>query len=100
MADEYTNINKYAHEGGDTAPGTREQIAERNQAADELAEASVENAKALRKLQDEQRDRMAEAEEKFTQAVPSPDVVPPARGAGAPEENKRSDTGEAKGRGR
>jgi len=100
MADEYTNINKYAHEGGDTAPGTREQIADRNKAADTLAQASVDNAKARRELEDEHRDKMAQAEEQFTQAVPNPDVVPPARGAGAPEGNKRSDTAEVKGRGR
>jgi len=56
MSDEYVDVNKFAAEGGDTAPGTKEQIAERNAQAQEVVDAQVENAKALQKARQEHLD--------------------------------------------
>ncbi len=78
MADEYHDINKYARDGGDTAPGTREQIKERNDAADKLAEVAREQGQRQRELQDERGDALREAEDAYAEAVPSPGVVPPS----------------------
>jgi len=94
MGDEYTDVNKYAHEGGDTAPGTREQIAARNKAADELAAAaagvSEERAKAL----EEASSKMREAEEKYHEAVPTPHVVPASDSPAATPSSRRSKSDE------
>ncbi len=87
MADSYLDVNKYAHEGGDTAPGTREQIAERNAAADKLADVAREHGQRTRELQDERGEAMREAEDAYAEAVPSPEVVPPSE---PPKESSRS----------
>ena len=76
--DEYTDVNKYAHEGGDTAPGTREQIAERNKAADALAEAVRGVREDREKAQDDASAKIGAAEEAYAEAVPNPGVVGPA----------------------
>ncbi len=81
MGDEYTDVNKYAHEGGDTAPGTREQIAERNKAADKLAEAVRGVREDREKAQDEASAKIGAAEEAYAEAVPNPGVVGPAEPA-------------------
>ena len=76
-------VNQFAHDGGDTAPGTREQIKERNEAHDKLAEAAREVADARATASDEASVKLREAEEAYHEAVPTPEVVPPAEGAGA-----------------
>ncbi len=89
MADEYHDVNKYAHEGGDTAPGTREQIGARNKAADKLAEVSRQYAADREKSADEHSQKLAKAQDEFNRAVASPEVVPPSRGAGAPRRDEK-----------
>lgn len=76
--DEYVDVNKYAHEGGDTAPGTREQIAERNAAADKVADAARAAAVAVRDAQTEQAANVDAAVQEYADTVASPDVVPPS----------------------
>lgn len=70
-----TDVNKYAAEGGDTAPSTRKEIAERNKAADKVAEAAAERGRVLRDAEDEHAQAMAKAQEEYDKAVPRPDVV-------------------------
>jgi hypothetical protein len=94
MADEYTDVNKYAHEGGDTAPGTREQIAARNKAADELAAAAREVAEARAAALDEASTKLREAEAAYHEAVPSSHVVPPSEAPAATTSSRRSKSDE------
>ena len=75
MADEYTDVNKYAHEGGDTAPTTRKEIASRNQAADKLGEAAQKAKEAHAKADEEYQQAIASAEDAYRKSVPDPGVV-------------------------
>ena len=79
MADEYFDVNKYANEGGDTAPGTREQIKERNKAADALAKAVRKEVDALAETREKGSENIRKAEEAYSAAVPNPDVIGPAK---------------------
>jgi hypothetical protein len=92
MADEYTDVNKYAHEGGDTAPGTREQIAARNKAADDLAAAARELAEEREKALTDAAGKMREAEAAYYEAVPSPHVVPPSEAPAGTSSSRRAKT--------
>jgi hypothetical protein len=55
-----TDATAYAHEGGDTAPGTREQIAKRNKEADQLAQAEREAAERIVQATEEHRQTVAD----------------------------------------
>lgn len=75
MADEYIDVNKKAHEGGDTAPHVAKEIAKRNKAADKLAEASREHAVKLREMSDEHEDKMRKAMDEYGETVGNPALV-------------------------
>lgn len=77
MADDAT---KFAHEGGDTAPGTREQIAQRNREADAHAEVVAKAGQELRDAMERREGALAEADEKLHGA----DSDEPSRHDGSP----------------
>ena len=83
MADE---VNTEAFQGGDTAPGTKEKIAERNQAMQDYVDKNKEISEKLAEAQQEAQDAAIEAEKavaESTQALVTGAPVPPAEGAGA-----------------
>lgn len=69
------DVNEHANKGGDTAPGTREEIAARNAAADKVAEAQAKQAKALAEARERGDDEVGRAVDAYNKAVPRPDVV-------------------------
>ena len=78
MADE---VNQFAHDGGDTAPGTREQIKARNEAHDALSEAVSGASGGVADAIAARDQAIKEAEVAYAEAVPDPSVVGPAEQA-------------------
>lgn len=62
---EYVDVNEYAFNGGDTAPGTREQIAERNKATQEVVDKQIETAKQLQEARQSHLNEVADIEDEF-----------------------------------
>lgn len=91
MADDAT---RFAHEGGDTAPGTREQIAQRNREADEHAQVVSDAGRELRDAMERREGALAEADAKLHGA----DSDEPSRHDGSPVPPSREPDAVRRGR--
>lgn len=87
-------VNQFAHDGGDTAPGTREQIKARNEAHDALAEAIGGSSEVVKKAHEDRDKAVAEALTTYQEAVPDPSVVGPSEAAAPTATSSKAKSGE------